>query len=203
MELNTLLFAKTLARKDIASSVTVTPQANGNGRTEDSVPAEGGTDLGSEGGEFSSKAQIMTLMTTDVDRVSKCRDAAILDNWYAGSLFFYSCIDAERCCRPHRLALGNCGRDCISVQAARHVLPSWGLAVTCLFLPVNHIASKVVMGAQNNLMKARDERVSLMNEVRHSFPFSWLRDLRCICGVEGPGCHKNVEGALVGSLVTA
>ena len=41
----------------------------------------------------------------------------------------------------------------------------FGLAVTCLFLPMNHFAGKVVVGAQDNLMKARDERVSLMNEV--------------------------------------
>lgn len=40
-----------------------------------------------------------------------------------------------------------------------------GLAVTCLFLPMNHYASKVVVVAQDNLMKARDERVALMNEV--------------------------------------
>ena len=38
--------------------------------------------------------------------------------------------------------------------------------MTCLFLPLNHFASKVVVSAQDNLMKARDERVSLMNEVR-------------------------------------
>jgi len=41
----------------------------------------------------------------------------------------------------------------------------WGLAATCLFLPLNHFAGKVVVGAQNNRMKARDERVSLMNEI--------------------------------------
>ena len=40
-----------------------------------------------------------------------------------------------------------------------------GLAVLCLFLPLNHFAGKVVINAQDNLMKARDERVSLMNEV--------------------------------------
>lgn len=40
-----------------------------------------------------------------------------------------------------------------------------GLAVTCLFIPMNHYASKVVVVAQDNLMKARDERVALMNEV--------------------------------------
>jgi len=37
--------------------------------------------------------------------------------------------------------------------------------VACLLLPVNHFASKVVVSAQDNLMKARDERVSLMNEI--------------------------------------
>jgi hypothetical protein len=40
-----------------------------------------------------------------------------------------------------------------------------GLAVTCLFLPLNHLAGKIVVGAQDNLMKARDERVALMNEI--------------------------------------
>jgi hypothetical protein len=40
-----------------------------------------------------------------------------------------------------------------------------GLAVTCLFLPLNHLAGKVVVGAQDSLMKARDERISLMNEI--------------------------------------
>jgi len=40
-----------------------------------------------------------------------------------------------------------------------------GLGVLCLFLPLNHFAGKVVINAQDNLMKARDERVSLMNEV--------------------------------------
>jgi hypothetical protein len=40
-----------------------------------------------------------------------------------------------------------------------------GLAVTCLFLPLNHFAGKIVVGAQESLMKARDERVALMNEI--------------------------------------
>ncbi|GBE83948.1 hypothetical protein SCP_0510070 [Sparassis crispa] len=40
----------------------------------------------------------------------------------------------------------------------------FGLAITCLFLPLNHFAGKIVVGAQEKLMKARDERVSLLNE---------------------------------------
>jgi hypothetical protein len=38
-------------------------------------------------------------------------------------------------------------------------------AIAIVFLPMNHFASKVVIDAQDNLMKARDERVALMNEV--------------------------------------
>lgn len=37
--------------------------------------------------------------------------------------------------------------------------------MSCLFLPLNHFAGKVIVNAQDNLMKARDERVSLMNEI--------------------------------------
>ena len=41
----------------------------------------------------------------------------------------------------------------------------FGLLVTCLFIPLNHFAGKVIVNAQDNLMKTRDERVSLMNEI--------------------------------------
>lgn len=41
----------------------------------------------------------------------------------------------------------------------------FGLLVTCLFLPLNHFAGKVFVNAQDNLMKTRDERISLMNEI--------------------------------------
>lgn len=52
-----------------------------------------------------------------------------------------------------------------------------GLAATCLFLPLNHYASKVVVVAQDNLMKARDERVALMNEV---CPYFLSSSLACL-----------------------
>lgn len=48
--------------------------------------------------------------------------------------------------------------------------------MTCLFLPMNHYASKVVVVAQDNLMKARDERVALMNEVRLPIPYFSVLD---------------------------
>lgn len=41
----------------------------------------------------------------------------------------------------------------------------YGLALTFVFLPLNHYAGKTMLGTQDNLMAARDERVALMNEV--------------------------------------
>ena len=69
VQLNSILFAKTLVRKDVASS---------SGPSENKAKDKNVTDSASESsekkddeGDFSSKAQIMTLMTTDVDRVSE------------------------------------------------------------------------------------------------------------------------------------
>ena len=61
IQLNSVLFAKTLVRKDVASSAPPPATENGNFDTETPETDED---------NFSSKAQIMTLMTTDVDRVS-------------------------------------------------------------------------------------------------------------------------------------
>ena len=65
IQLNSVLFAKTLVRKDVASSTLLPPSSkdseDGNADIETSEEDED---------NFSSKAQIMTLMTTDVDRVS-------------------------------------------------------------------------------------------------------------------------------------
>jgi len=75
IQLNSILFVKTLVRKDVASSSPPTTTKIGDNDAESIAGSEknqGETD-------FSSKAQIMTLMTTDVDRVS---DFA----WHAFSL---------------------------------------------------------------------------------------------------------------------
>ncbi|KAJ7128029.1 hypothetical protein C8R44DRAFT_851210, partial [Mycena epipterygia] len=40
----------------------------------------------------------------------------------------------------------------------------FGLGVAVLLLPNNHFAGRIVVGAQDRLMKSRDERVALMNE---------------------------------------
>lgn len=64
VQLNSILFAKTLVRKDVASS-TPSPQDEA---AKDGANQEEKKD---DEDDFSSKAQIMTLMTTDVDRVSE------------------------------------------------------------------------------------------------------------------------------------
>ncbi len=140
------MFAKTLVRKDVASSSGPAP-----GTSDENAPtpvsaatdAEGETKKEDDGEEFSSKAQIMTLMTTDVDRVSE----------FAWHLF--TLVDS-----PIEIIIGS-----LFLYNLLGVSCFFGLAVTCLFLPLNHFAGAVVVGAQDNLMKARDERVALMNEI--------------------------------------
>ncbi|KAJ8520309.1 hypothetical protein ONZ45_g2846 [Pleurotus djamor] len=137
LQMNSILFAKTLVRKDVASSSTA------NASTDDSKPKADAENKKDDEDDFSSKAQIMTLMTTDVDRVS---DFA----WH-----MFSLIDA-----PIEIVIGT-----VFLYKLLGVSSFYGLAVTCLFLPLNHFAGKIVVGAQENLMKARDERVALMNEI--------------------------------------
>lgn len=67
VQLNTLLYAKTLVRKDIASTAVASSVTGTDKDKQKSVEEKEKDDEG----EFSSKAQIMTLMTTDVDRVSE------------------------------------------------------------------------------------------------------------------------------------
>ncbi|KZT01063.1 multidrug resistance-associated ABC transporter [Laetiporus sulphureus 93-53] len=140
VQLNSILFAKTLVRKDVASSSG--PAAASDGATSSAASGDGKSKEKEED-DFSSKAQIMTLMTTDVDRVSE----------FAWHLF--TLIDS-----PVEIVIGT-----LFLYNLLGISCFIGLAVTCLFLPLNHFAGKVVVGAQDNLMKARDERVSLMNEI--------------------------------------
>ncbi|KAI0717016.1 multidrug resistance-associated ABC transporter [Earliella scabrosa] len=130
IQLNSILFQKTLVRKDVASSSASEPEGETKVKKDDED-------------DFSSKAQIMTLMTTDVDRVSEF-------SWH-----LFTIVDA-----PIEILIGT-----LFLYSMLGVSCFFGLAVTCLFLPMNHFAGKVVVGAQDNLMKARDERVSLMNEI--------------------------------------
>lgn len=145
VQLNSILFAKTLVRKDVASasaSGASSSAATENG--ENAAAPDPEAKKKDEENEFSSKAQIMTLMTTDVDRLSEFA-------WH-----IFTLVDS-----PIEVVIGT-----LFLYKLLGVSCFFGLAVTCLFLPLNHFAGKVVVGAQDNLMKARDERVALMNEVR-------------------------------------
>ena len=71
IQLNSVLFAKTLVRKNVASSAP--PPSSSSSLAEDDGNADTNTETSEEdeaNNNFSSKAQIMTLMTTDVNRVS-------------------------------------------------------------------------------------------------------------------------------------
>ncbi|KAH8810334.1 multidrug resistance-associated ABC transporter [Flagelloscypha sp. PMI_526] len=139
-QLNSILFKKTLTRKDVAGiSTNDSDKESDNGSANEAQSAEDDEDESN----FSTKGQIFTLFTTDADRVSD----------FAWHLF--ALIDA-----PIEIVVGT-----IFLYKLLGVSCLVGLAVTCLFLPMNHWAGKVVLGAQDNLMKKRDQRVALMNEI--------------------------------------
>lgn len=98
IQLNSILFAKTLVRKDVASSTGSAPGTDAAPATTPATPeGDKKADKKDDEDSFSSKAQIMTLMTTDVDRVSEFAwhlftivDAPI--EIVIGSLFLYSLL---------------------------------------------------------------------------------------------------------------
>jgi len=69
-QMNTILFVKTLVRKDVVSSSGAPTAAEKNDKKGKDTDAKSETKDEGEN-EFSSKAQVMTLMTTDVDRVAE------------------------------------------------------------------------------------------------------------------------------------
>lgn len=70
-QMNTLLFAKTLIRKDVASSSGSGSSSASNAGDAPSSPTSAETVEKKDEDEFNSKQQVMTLMTTDVDRVGQ------------------------------------------------------------------------------------------------------------------------------------
>ena len=79
IQLNSVLFAKTLVQKDVASSGPPPVSQKDSGyRNADTEATEEYED------NFSSKAQVMTLMTTDVNRVSEFgwHMLALVGSWY-------------------------------------------------------------------------------------------------------------------------
>ncbi|KAL0069222.1 hypothetical protein AAF712_003585 [Marasmius tenuissimus] len=130
-QLNSILYAKTLVRKD---AIQLSSASEVDEEDEEKQEDEN---------DFSTKAQIMTLMTTDTDRVSEFA-------WH-----FFTLVDS-----PIELVIGS-----LFVYHLLGVSALYGLLVVVLSLPLSHFAGKVVVDAQENLMKARDERIALMNEI--------------------------------------
>ncbi|VDB88774.1 unnamed protein product [Peniophora sp. CBMAI 1063] len=129
LQLNSLLYAKTLVRKDVVSA--------SQSSSEDD-PA-----TSASGEEFTGKAQVMTLATTDIERVANL------------VLNLYELIDA-----PLEILVGT-----LFLYRLLGISAFIGIGITCVFIPLNHFAGTVVMGAQTKLMSSRDRRISLMNEV--------------------------------------
>lgn len=146
LQLNTMLFAKTLRRKDVAAGGD--DKALVGDVKEEAAKSKAKKERG-EGEEdedeeaVSSKSQIMTLFTVDVDRV--------------GEFIFhlFTIVDA-----PIEIVVATGFLYQLLGTSAL-----WGLLATLVSMPMSYIASKVVVTAQDNLMKARDQRSALMNEL--------------------------------------
>jgi hypothetical protein len=139
IQLNSILFAKTLVRKDIASSAAPKsdPDESGAAKKNISIPSQqtpapaatvpdGGNadeqltkNAVEDDGDFSSKAQIMTLMTTDVDRVSEFA-------WHMFALVGMSVFhrfDSQSLLNLYcRLSYRDCHRFDFPVQAVRRIV---------------------------------------------------------------------------------
>lgn len=166
VELNALVFDKTLKRKDVSGSGNTAKPAKGG----DDARGKGSSELededGDKGDSFSSKASVLNLFTIDVDRVSDF------------SIWCFSIIDA-----PAEIVIGT-----IFLYHLLGYAAFVGISVAVLFLPINHWASTQFATVQDKLvsriiltlvaallilshvlqMGARDRRVSLMNEVLQS-----------------------------------
>ncbi|OCF33530.1 ATP-binding cassette transporter [Kwoniella heveanensis BCC8398] len=143
LQLNTMLFSKTLRKKDIAAAGDDKGDSKGSEETKDNdkeTESEGKDD---EDEGVSSKTQIMTLFTVDVDRVTD----------FVFHLF--AVVDA-----PIEIIVAS-----YFVFKLLGISALYGLLAAILSLPLNHFASKIVVRAQENLMKTRDQRTALMNEI--------------------------------------
>ncbi|EIW74375.1 P-loop containing nucleoside triphosphate hydrolase protein [Coniophora puteana RWD-64-598 SS2] len=129
LELNTILFHKTLTRKDLASY--------------GAASGPSGSDSEEQGEELASKAEVMTLMTSDADRIGECARS------------INTLVDV-----PIQIVVGT-----LLLYKLLGVSSLIGLVCAFAFLPLNQLSSGIVMRAQKTLMKSRSERVSLMNEI--------------------------------------
>ncbi|KIM46743.1 hypothetical protein M413DRAFT_63584 [Hebeloma cylindrosporum] len=125
LQLNTLLYTKTMVRKDVPS----------NANTSSSDESGPSTD-------FSSKAKVMTLMTTDVGRAREL------------SRLIFSLTDAAI-----GISIGT-----YMLYKLLGVSTFVGLGITFLMTPLNQLAGHSVVYLQKMIMSCRDERVALTNE---------------------------------------
>ena len=133
-QLNSILYVKTLQRKDIVSSSTSPSNPSPGGEQ-----AADGIALGIKDGEddLSSKTQVMTLMTTDVDRVSDLPTRLFLLIGALNARIIYYCSDSAYCAdTPLEIMIGTLflykllGKSLsdifilsmYSIQIARHIL---------------------------------------------------------------------------------
>lgn len=174
VQLNTTLFAKTLVRKDVASSSSGKASAD----VGDKAPAE---DEADDDEDVTSKSQVMTLMTVDVDRVAEFSfhtfslvsgranpavahpvpkvdplsiarrqiDAPI--EIVVGAFFCYQLLGVSALvgllttCRPY----AHDSATSLFYHGADPLPPALSV-----LLPLNHLASKFVVEAQDRLMQA-------------------------------------------------
>lgn len=94
IQLNSILFGKTLVRKDVASASASSDNSKADDTPKSTKQGDDEDEKKDEESDFSSKAQIMTLMTTDVDRVSD-----FCWHWFA---LVGMCMMELRLIRPHR-----------------------------------------------------------------------------------------------------
>ncbi|GAA5895239.1 hypothetical protein JCM6882_006625 [Rhodosporidiobolus microsporus] len=147
IQLNTLIFAKTLVRKDV-SGVSPTSASGSPGESKPGSTAEGEDEEEEEEGdgskaEFKSKSSITNLFSIDVDRVADF------------SVWSFSVYDA-----PCELIIGTAFLYSLIGYSALI-----GISVAIFFLPLNNYTSKSFAVTQDKLMSTRDRRVTLMNEV--------------------------------------
>ncbi|KAH9475078.1 ABC transporter 7 [Psilocybe cubensis] len=131
LQLNSMLYAKTLVRKDTTSASTT------DSSEEHQVPK------GATGDEFSSKTQVMNLMTADVDRVCDF-------SWH-----IFTLVDS-----PIEIFVGlGILYNLLGMSSAI------GLSTLLFIIPINQLTGRTLISTQENLMKTRDERVGVMNEI--------------------------------------
>ncbi|GAA5944109.1 uncharacterized protein JCM15063_005316 [Sporobolomyces koalae] len=149
VQLNTLVFDKTLKRKDV-SGVSNASDKSSEVEGNDTSSSDG-SKAGEEDDEdpergFGSKTSILALFSIDVDRVAEF------------AVWCFTLIDA-----PSELVIGT-----IFLYSLLGYASLIGISIAVLFLPLNHWTSKGFATTQDKLMSTRDRRVGLMQEVLSS-----------------------------------